>query len=171
MTEQITIQQSRFQYTSESINHWVIDMADKLEDPNRFPIHWHSMALFMERAEYEARIAGDKGLMRLCGAIKGPFRQLANETDTKHRERQAQDEGDLVDCNAGRCQPERMPQTITVTFDGCQPVWDDMIEKFYTNKKFPNPLPDQMNVKDGLITASLPLLLFFGGAVKLGTKD
>lgn len=59
-----------------------------------------------------------------------------------------------------------MPQAITVKFDACQPVWDDMIKRFYVTTEFPNPLPDRMTIKDSFVAASLLMVLMFGGAVK-----
>ena len=71
-----------------------------------------------------------------------------------------------MDCNAGRRQHERVPQKVSVTFDACQPVWDNMIERLYVTTEFPNPLPDQMTLKDSFMTSGLPMLLLFGGVVK-----
>ena len=55
-----------------------------------------------------------------------------------------------------------MSQTIAVTFDACQTVRENMIERLYVTTKFPG----QMTLKDSFMTSELPILPLFGGVVK-----
>lgn len=156
----------RFLYTPERVDHWVTDMADVL---SKSGLHWHSMAYFMERSELQAVMSGDRGLMRLCTALKGPFRRLADEADERSRERDRQ--GDLLDCNASTCEHPRVTETTTIDYDACERVWANMKEPGKLLRDFPDPFPDHMVIKDSFVSASLPITLAFSGVTRLGRRD
>jgi len=143
-------------------------MADVL---SKSGLHWHSMAYFMERSELQAVMSGDRGLMRLCTALKGPFRRLADEADERFRERDRDRQGDVLDCNAGECQHQRVTETTTISYEACERVWANMKGPGKLVRDFPDPFPAQLVIKDSFVPASLPITLVFSGVMKSRPRD
>ena len=105
-------------------------------------------------------------MMRLCTAFKGPSRRLADEADKRFREADLDRQGDLLECNAGKCQHQRITETTTIAYEACERVWTNMKGPGKLLRDFPDPFPDHMVMKDDFVPASLPLTLAFSGVTR-----